>query len=657
MIAKIKQRPAIVILLAVNLIIGILIVSDYGESWDEHLHVEYANSTADTYRQVLQGNFGYRDFRPTNLRYYGPAFNLFTRFAVKLFSQTNDLTVAHFTYFLAFQIGIASLYFLCLKVMTRPAAFSATLLFTTQPLLWGHAFINPKDIPFMALFIASVAAGIHFIDRLQAQDILTDTPAADTSLRQQAQTGWQAASPKTKTRLKTLVLICTIGFIFLTLGQSWLQSLAAQAAAAAYTAAPESALGKLFAALAQNAHAIPLENYTAKAAALTLKLSLPAIVLLLLLPVITLIYALAPFRQTAARHTRQLFANIKTTLKHPASLTAAILLGITTAIRITGPIAGTLIAAYALVKLGKKALGPILAYVALAVLTTYLLWPFLWSDPITHFFYSLFTLSDFPWGGRVLFAGGQFPTDQLPRSYLPTLLALQFTEPVIPLALFGAFITLKTKPRRPLALLLLAWFLIPFLYLIISSTNLYDNFRQLLFITPPLFIAAGWALQAVFQRISKPIIQSTLTAALLLPGILAIIQLHPYQYIYYNTFIGGVENAFRNYETDYWGTAFTQAGDWLNHNAPQDAKIVVFGPEHIVQHVARPDLIVEPNAGGTYELTTGYDYAVINTRLNKDPDIYPNEPIIYAVEIDGAVLAVIKILNCTQTNPCNVFER
>ena len=46
---------------------------------------------------------------------------------------------------------------------------------------------------------------------------------------------------------------------------------------------------------------------------------------------------------------------------------------------------------------------------------------------------------------------------------------------------------------------------------------------------------------------------------LLAPGIYGMIQLHPYEYTYYNSFIGGTGGVFRHYETDYWLTCYKQA--------------------------------------------------------------------------------------------------
>ena len=46
------------------------------------------------------------------------------------------------------------------------AALAAAALFSWQPMLWGHAFINPKDPPFLSFFLASICLGFEMVDRL-----------------------------------------------------------------------------------------------------------------------------------------------------------------------------------------------------------------------------------------------------------------------------------------------------------------------------------------------------------------------------------------------------------------------------------------------------------------------------------------------------------
>ena len=62
-----------------------------------------------------------------------------------------------------------------------------------------------------------------------------------------------------------------------------------------------------------------------------------------------------------------------------------------------------------------------------------------------------------------------------------------------------------------------------------------------------------------------------------MPGWLASFHLHPYQYIYYNSFIGGPQGAFRRYETDYWMTSFREATAYVNSVAPENARLIVWG--------------------------------------------------------------------------------
>jgi len=79
-------------------------------------------------------------------------------------------------------------------------------------------------------------------------------------------------------------------------------------------------------------------------------------------------------------------------------------------------------------------------------------------------------------------------------------------------------------------------------------------------------------------------------AALVLPGIIAGIQLHPYEYIYYNSFIGGERGAQGRFELDYWATSYRAAMDYVNGVAPANGKIFVAGPSYIAEIYARRDL-------------------------------------------------------------------
>jgi hypothetical protein len=250
-------------------------------------------------------------------------------------------------------------------------------------------------------------------------------------------------------------------------------------------------------------------------------------------------------------------------------------------------------------------------------------------------------MAEYPWKGQVLFNGVMYTSTDIPRSYLPVLLGIQLTEPVWFLFAAGLAVVVYESIKRweqkvILLVLTVVWFILPLVGFVITRSPLYDNFRQVFFILPPVFMMAG----AAFEKIKRPILQGALVGLLLLPGIIDGVHLHPYEYIYYNRFIGGVQGAFRKYELDYWGTSYREAANYLNENAPANASLWVEGPVHILQLYARPDLKVY----STYEAARAehYDFVVVTTRYNLDLQSYPNAKIVYGIERDGSLLTVIK---------------
>jgi hypothetical protein len=165
-----------------------------------------------------------------------------------------------------------------------------------------------------------------------------------------------------------------------------------------------------------------------------------------------------------------------------------------------------------------------------------------------------------------------------------------------------------------------------------------------LFLSPPLFVLSGLGLQAIYRRLRIAWRYALFVVILLLPGIFACIQLHPYQYVYYNALVGGTAGAFRRYEMDYWATSYEDATEYLNRTAPQGSIVVVWGADHLVSAVARPDLQVqEYRKAGDWEPDAAV-YAVLSTRHDKDLSLYPDAEVLYQVSRAGAVFAVVKQL-------------
>ena len=300
------QKP-IFLLLAVNILIGLLIFRDYGYSWDEPLFYDYGDALGYAYspREWFSGDFDLeRSFGASgdDHKTRGPAYLLLAREPVALLEALglDKASAWHLINFLFFQFAVYFLYRLASRWMKPPAAFAAAALFSWQPLLWGHAFINPKDPPFLVFFLASVCLGFEMVDTL----------AGETERR----------------RMFSAVLI-------------------------------------------------------------------PAIVL-----------------------------------------------GITTSIRVLGPLAGLLVLGYAAWRFGKRSVSfiPALAmYGVLATLAMFVTWPFLWEHPTQRFVDVFRLMSDNPTTLSVLFGGEVYRAGELPRSYMPLMLATTLTEPVWPLFVFG----------------------------------------------------------------------------------------------------------------------------------------------------------------------------------------------------------------------------
>jgi len=250
-------------------------------------------------------------------------------------------------------------------------------------------------------------------------------------------------------------------------------------------------------------------------------------------------------------------------------------------------------------------------------------------------------MAKYPWQGQVLFDGRQYASTDIPRSYLPVLLGIQLTEPVWVLFAAGLSVTIFGAVRKranavQLLALTLVWFIFPLVGFIVLRSPLYDNFRQIFFILPPIFLMAG----AAFEKVKRPALQIVLIVLCVLPGVTAGARLHPYEYIYYNRFIGGETGAFRKFEMDYWGTSYRAAADWVNAHAPSNASVWVDGPAHLFQLYARSDL----KTYSPYEAARAehYDYVVATSRYNLDQTSYPDAKIVHSIARGGAILTGIK---------------
>ena len=96
--------------------------------------------------------------------------------------QNNILIFALMAAFVAFLLTGLCLYWLLRRWCSIWTAWGVLLLFTTQPVLLGHAFINPKDPPFMVLFLISLELGFRMADHL-AGAAADERPGGQSKIR------------------------------------------------------------------------------------------------------------------------------------------------------------------------------------------------------------------------------------------------------------------------------------------------------------------------------------------------------------------------------------------------------------------------------------------------------------------------------------------
>jgi hypothetical protein len=222
-----------------------------------------------------------------------------------------------------------------------------------------------------------------------------------------------------------------------------------------------------------------------------------------------------------------------------------------------------------------RVLGAIAGVAAVAWTTMVAFWPWAQLDPLLNPLRAFRRFSHFWADASVFFDGQLLLSGELPRDYMPRLFALTLPGFYFLAGLLGASgVVSWARGRGPgrgkrafLALWLSALATAPIAWVVVLRTPVYNGTRHLLFVVPLLAVLAGWAAAAWFEgRRPLPV---RLAAAAALAAALAVtlvdmVQLHPYQYLYFNRLLaGGLPGAAPRYETDYLCASYKEGIEWL----------------------------------------------------------------------------------------------
>jgi hypothetical protein len=252
------------------------------------------------------------------------------------------------------------------------------------------------------------------------------------------------------------------------------------------------------------------------------------------------------------------------------------------------------------------------AYALMAII-----WPWSVVDP-TNPVKALLYFSHFfekPW--RELFDGAFILVPDMPRRYLPQLLALKLPEILLGLAALGAvgavaaMADARQRPQRRAALLIVVLAaLFPIMLTVALRPAMYNGIRHFLFVVPPLAVLAGLAGGFMVRRLGgwQPVAgvaAAALIVAACLPPVIAMARLHPYEYVHFNAIAGGVRATRDRYMLDYWGLSFKQATEALrdklaNEPAPAGRRwhVATCGPHPPAKIGLGGDFLVDWNPRG-----------------------------------------------------------
>lgn len=215
-----------------------------------------------------------------------------------------------------------------------------------------------------------------------------------------------------------------------------------------------------------------------------------------------------------------------------------------------------------------------------AVLIGYLImiaaWPWASLAPLNPL-RAILSFAHFHYEIRTIVAGDIYQMADAPWWYVPFYLLIK-----VPLVAYAGVICalgalvlalahdgLSRLPRRHIETAFIAFVAIfPVACEAITEGPAFTGMRHFIFVVPPLAVLAGIGFDAVLTALSprrwlSAAVASALTVALAWDaGVL--LRLHPYEYLFYNPLVGGLEGAARRYEMDYWVNMMPEAVRALN---------------------------------------------------------------------------------------------
>jgi Tfp pilus assembly protein PilF len=307
----------------------------------------------------------------------------------------------------------------------------------------------------------------------------------------------------------------------------------------------------------------------------------------------------------------------------------------------------------------KKYLGKFLFYGAIVIVGGYLFaviqWPYLLHHPIDNLIAAFKTVSAYPTVLAQLFEGRYIQSADFPKYYLEKWMLMTISFAVLLGFIIRLFTGWKREDRFGTFVLLFS-VLFPLFWIWYTNANVYGGWRHALFTYPPMVALAGLGFYSLVEKARKPTVKYILTA---LPFVLLVhpaaysIRNHPYEYLYFNEFSGGMKNAYGKYELDYYYHSLRACDKWVLKNADTvqgEKTLVACWIAGIDDFTLRQDTTHFKIVFSRFydRGDRDWDYAVfpvggrgITPAMMKNKNIFPPKNAVFVERVDGVPISFV----------------
>jgi hypothetical protein len=292
----------------------------------------------------------------------------------------------------------------------------------------------------------------------------------------------------------------------------------------------------------------------------------------------------------------------------------------------------------------------ILAYVVMI-----LVWPWAALGPLNPI-RALLAFSEFQYGIRTALAGHIYEMAEVPRLYVPIYILIR----VPLLTLFGAALTMlyvlkrfgtRQLPGGDIALVSLT-VIFPLACQVIYHGPAFTGLRHFLFVLPALTVLAGIGLNAALEAVARHGRMAAsgglvVITACLLWDTVTLVRLHPYENLFYNPLVGGLQGATRRYDVDYWFSSMPEALGQLESYLRRTAAIDANWPAQVYSVAVCGERIPFEKSVTLPQLRFDFkpewdqsEFFIAPSHMNCDRDL--DGKVIGTVERLGVVIAYIK---------------